>query len=251
MFNCRFFGQTGLLWQASGTQIRLSQAGTVEIGATRLLGEIMTPKAVFWDMDGTLIDSEPLHDEALVVALRGLGIEPPADLHERVLGIAAYPVYEMLREEVGLDLSFDKWIVRKYAHYLDNAHALLARPGAVEIYRDLKARGVVQGVVSNSDRLIVDANLRALGLHEAGMRTISRNDVRDGKPSPEPYLRASWLTQIDPSESVVMEDSWTGSEAGLAAGMKTIFWPEAPQDGPNGALVANSAEEVRAYLGLD
>ena len=72
----------------------------------------MKPKAVFWDMDGTLIDSEPLHEEALVVALRGLGIEPPPDLHERVLGVAAYPVYEMLRDEFGLGLPFEQWIVR-------------------------------------------------------------------------------------------------------------------------------------------
>lgn len=210
----------------------------------------MTPKAVYWDMDGTLIDSEPLHEEALVVALRGLGITPPADLHERVLGVAAYSVYEMLRDDFGLDLPFDHWIVRKYAHYLDNAPALKARPGALEIFHALKAKGVLQGVVSNSDRLIVDANLRALDIHEAGMRTISRNDVRNGKPDPEPYLRAAWLTGIDPADSVVMEDSWPGATAGLAAGMRTIFWPEAPQSGPAGALVADSAEAVRAYLGL-
>jgi HAD superfamily hydrolase (TIGR01509 family) len=210
----------------------------------------MLPKAVYWDMDGTLIDSEPLHEEALGVAMRGVGIEPPADLHERVLGVAAYPVYEMLRDEFGLDLPFESWIVRKYAHYLDNAPKLRPRPGAVEIFNDLKSRGVVQGVVSNSDRLIVDANLRAIGLHEAGMRTVARNDVREGKPFAEPYMRAAWLTQIDPSESFVMEDSWPGALAGLAAGMKTIFWPEAPQTGPQGALVANSAEDVRAYLGL-
>ncbi|RUX71366.1 HAD family phosphatase, partial [Mesorhizobium sp. M2A.F.Ca.ET.040.01.1.1] len=54
----------------------------------------MTPKAVFWDMDGTLVDSEPLHEAALVAALRSVGIAPPHDLHERVLGIAAWPVYE-------------------------------------------------------------------------------------------------------------------------------------------------------------
>lgn len=210
----------------------------------------MTPKAVYWDMDGTLIDSEPLHEEALVVALQGLGISPPANLHERVLGVAAYPVYEMLRDEFGLDLAFDHWIVRKYAHYLDNAPALKARAGALEIFHALKAKGVLQGVVSNSDRLIVDANLRALDIHEAGMRTISRNDVRNGKPDPEPYLRAAWLTGIDPADSVVMEDSWPGATAGLAAGMRTIFWPEAPQSGPAGALVADSAEAVRAYLGL-
>lgn len=213
-------------------------------------GDEMIPKAVYWDMDGTLIDSEPLHEEALVVALRGLGIAPPRDLHERVLGVAAYPVYEMLRDEFGLDLPFDDWIVHKYAHYLREAPRLKPRPGALEIFRDLKARGVEQGVVSNSDRLIVDANLRALDIHEAGMRTVSRNDVRNGKPDPEPYLRAAWLTGIDPADSVVMEDSRPGVTAGLAAGMRTVFWPEAPQSGPAGALNADSAEAVRAYLGL-
>jgi len=140
--------------------------------------------------------------------------------------------------------------VRKYAHYLDNAPLLKPRPGALEIFGDFKLRGVVQGVVSNSDRLIVDANMRAIDIHEAGMRTVSRNDVREGKPFPEPYLRAAWLTGIDPAETFVMEDSWPGTLAGLAAGMKTIFWPESPQAGPEGALVANSAEEVRAHLGL-
>ena len=88
----------------------------------------MTPKAVFWDMDGTLVDSEPLHEAALVAALRSVGIAPPADLHERVLGIAAWPVYEMMRDEFGLDLPFDDWIVRKYDHYLPHGRDAEAAP---------------------------------------------------------------------------------------------------------------------------
>jgi beta-phosphoglucomutase-like phosphatase (HAD superfamily) len=104
--------------------------------------------------------------------------------------------------------------------------------------------------VSNSDRLIVDANLRAVGIVEPGMKTVSRNDVREGKPDGEPFLRAAWLTGIDPADTVVMEDSVTGSRAGLAAGMRTIFWPERPMKGPEGALVATTAEDVRRLLGL-
>lgn len=210
----------------------------------------MTPKAVFWDMDGTLIDSEPLHDEALEVALRSLGLQPPPDLHRRVLGIAAPEVYEMMRKEVGLDLPFDRWIAMKYAHYLREAPRLKARPGAVEIWKDLKARGVAQAVVSNSDRLVVEANIRTLGLAEAGMRTVTRNDVREGKPHGEPYLRAAWLFDLDPADCAVMEDSWTGTIAGLAAGMRSIFWPERPQPGPEGALVAETADDVRRFLGI-
>ncbi|TIN09379.1 HAD family phosphatase [Mesorhizobium sp.] len=210
----------------------------------------MTPKAVFWDMDGTLVDSEPLHEAALIAALHSVGIAAPANLHERVLGIAAWPVYEMLRDEFGLGLAFDDWIVRKYDHYLPMAETLKPRPGAIEIYNELRALGVAQAVVSNSDRLVVDANLRMVGLFYPGMKTISRNDVREGKPHAEPFLRAAWLAGVDPADAVAVEDSVTGSTAGLAAGMKTIFWPEAPIAGPPGAIVINSADELRAELGL-
>jgi len=210
----------------------------------------MTPKAVFWDMDGTLVDSEPLHEAALVAALRSVGIAPPVDLHERVLGVAAAPVYDMLRSEFGLDLPFDDWIVRKYDHYMPMAATLKPRPGAIEVFNELRALGVQQAVVSNSDRVIVDANLNAVGLIYPGMRTISRNDVREGKPHPEPFLRAAWLAGVDPSDAVAVDDSVTGATSGLAAGMRTIFWPEAPMAGPKGAVVINSAEELRAQLGL-
>ncbi|TIL75161.1 MAG: HAD family phosphatase [Mesorhizobium sp.] len=210
----------------------------------------MTPKAVFWDMDGTLVDSEPLHEAALIAALHSVGIAAPTNLHERVLGIAAWPVYEMLRDEFGLDLAFDDWIVRKYDHYLPMAETLKPRPGAIEIYNELRALGVAQAVVSNSDRLVVDANLRMVGLFYPGMKTISRNDVREGKPHAEPFLRAAWLAGVDPADAMAVEDSVTGATAGLAAGIRTIFWPEAPMAGPPGAIVINSADELRAELGL-
>jgi HAD superfamily hydrolase (TIGR01509 family) len=210
----------------------------------------MIPKAVFWDMDGTLTDSEPLHEAALVAALRSAGVNPPDDLHDRVLGVSAWPVYEMLRDEHGLALPFDEWIVRKYDHYLPLVDQLKPRPGAIEIFGELRKRDVAQAVVSNSDRLIVDANLHAVGLAYPGMKTVSRNDVREGKPHPEPFLRAAWLVGVDPSQAVAVDDSWTGASSGLAAGMKTIFWPEKSMDGPHGAVNLNSIAELRAELGL-
>lgn len=211
---------------------------------------MMTPKAVFWDMDGTLTDSEPLHEAALIAALTSVGIEPPSDLHERVLGVAAGPVYQMLRAEHGLDLPYDEWIARKYDHYLPLVATLQPRPGAVEIFNELRARGVAQAVVSNSDRMVVEANLRAIGLSYPGIRTVSRNDVREGKPHPEPFLRAAWLSGVDPADAVAVDDSWPGASAALAAGMKTVFWPEKPMAGPDGAINLDTAEELRAELGL-
>jgi HAD superfamily hydrolase (TIGR01509 family) len=210
----------------------------------------MLPKAVFWDMDGTLVDSEPLHDAALASAMRSVGLTPPPDLHERVLGRSAAYVYQMMREEFGLTLPFDDWIARKYDYYIANVGGLKPRPGAIEIFRELQARGVAQAIVSNSDRVIVDANLRTVGLVYAGMHTVSRNDVREGKPHAEPFLRAAWLAGVEPGECVAVDDSATGASSGLAAGMKTLFWPERPMQGPAGAVTVNSADELRRAVGL-
>lgn len=210
----------------------------------------MTPKAVYWDMDGTLIDSEPLHEQAMVVVLTSLGITPPADLHDSIIGISALPIYEKLRDMLGLSLPFDDWIVRKYVHYMEHAGSLKPRTGAVEIFRELRAQGVPQAVVSNSDRLIVEANMRVIGIDRPGMKSVTRNDVRLGKPEPEAYLRAAWLTGIDPAESFVVEDTVTGALAGIAAGMRTLFWPQQPMTAPAGAILVTSAEDLKSHLGL-
>ncbi len=212
--------------------------------------ESTRPQAVLWDMDGTLIDSEPLHDRALEGALESLGLLPPPDLHERVIGMAAYPVYLMLRETSGLTLPFDDWILRKYTRYLEGAGALQPREGALDVFRDLQAAGIRQAIVSNSDRLIVDANLRAVGLTIPGFITVSRNDVVKGKPDPEPFLRAAALAGIDPSACAVVEDSRTGASAGVAAGMRTLFWPQIALEAPPGAIYVATHTELRAHLGL-
>jgi beta-phosphoglucomutase-like phosphatase (HAD superfamily) len=91
----------------------------------------MTLKAVYWDMDGTLIDSEPLHEQSMAAVLRSLGITPPADLHDSIIGISAMPIYEKLRGTLGLKLSFDDWIVRKYVYYMEHVARLAPRAGAV------------------------------------------------------------------------------------------------------------------------
>ena len=210
----------------------------------------MTPKAVFWDMDGTLIDSEPLHEKSLIAALKSVGIKPPEDLHQRVVGVAAGPVYEMLRDEFGLALPFKEWIVRKYDHYMKHVKSLKPRKGAVEIFRLLEERGIPQVIVSNSDRMVVDANLEAIGLYKPTLKSISRNDMRAAKPDPEGYLRAAFLVGVDPADCAAIEDSFTGATAGVEAGMKTFFWVQEPSQPPAGAVLLLTANELRHHLGL-
>ncbi|MDO6732765.1 HAD family phosphatase [Marinovum sp. 2_MG-2023] len=197
--------------------------------------------AILWDMDGTLVDSEPLHESALRAAMRKAGIKPPDELHSKVLGMSADAVFAWLREDHGLSLDFSDWIKLKYAHYLANVAEVRAIPEALEIWAMAEHRGLQQAVVSNSDRLIVDANLRQTNLARAEFKSVSRNDVRRGKPDPEPYLRAAWLLDVPPAACIVIEDSPTGALAGAAAGMQTFLLDV------TGRIVLDRVNTIRNY----
>ena len=193
------------------------------------------PTAIFWDMDGTLLDSEPLHEAALVAALEAMGIVAPPEFHSLVVGRDARAIHGWCAEHLGLTLALEPWLRLKYRTYFASLDRLQPREGAVELFHEMRAAGATQAVVSNSDRLVVAANLDAAGLSAPAQLTVSRNDVRRGKPDPEPYLRAAWLTGAEPARCIAVEDSVTGARAGVAAGMRTLFWPQSEQGTPSGA----------------
>lgn len=206
-------------------------------------------KALLWDMDGTLVDSEHIAVEALRLALTEAGLAVPDNLMERVMGRAADDLYRSFCADLGLKMDPIAWEKRKHYHYFAGISALASFAPALAVWRQVEALGLAQAVVSNSDRAIVDANLRAVGLARPGLVTISRNDVRQGKPAPEGYLRAAWLLGVAPSEALVIEDSASGAAAGLAAGMRTVFVPHAIGTAPAGTLPLADMSEILALLG--
>jgi HAD superfamily hydrolase (TIGR01509 family) len=208
----------------------------------------MSNGAILWDMDGTLVDSEPLHERALRAAMDHVGVTPPDDLHARVIGMSADAVYAWLRTDHGLALEFADWIRLKYDHYLANVAEVRVIPEAMDLWVEAEQRGWRQAIVSNSDRLIVDANLRQTGLARAGFKSISRNDVRHGKPDPEPYLRAAWLFDLPPEACIVIEDSVTGARAGAAAGMRTFLLNPSEVEEPKGVTGIPTHRSVIGYL---
>lgn len=201
-------------------------------------------------MDGTLVDSEFLHFEALESAMYSLGLSVPADLHDRVIGMSAESVYDWLVEQHGLTLGFQEWIVHKYDLYLKRVTEITPFQGALELWQTLEAAGVKQAVVSNSDRIIVDANLKHISLSKPKLITVSRNDVVAGKPDPEPYQRGAYLLGVDPSEAIVLEDSVTGATAGVAAGMATYFVPSALSNPPPGVCKLDAYREVASLCDI-
>jgi beta-phosphoglucomutase-like phosphatase (HAD superfamily) len=183
-------------------------------------------KAVLWDVDGTLVDSESTHSSAIVEALQASGIRLTEDVRDRVFGTSIDETYAILASTYNSIPSCEAFIAAKTRVYLERATDIRLRAGVELCLHRLTDIGVRSAFVSNTDRIVVDANLRAAGVSKPGTVSVSRNDVRKGKPDPEPFLRAAHLLGAPPEQCIVIKDSHVGVAAGLAAGMHVIAWPQ-------------------------
>lgn len=193
-------------------------------------------------MDGTLVDSEWTHQRAVRDVLDLQGLQISDDFLNSLTGLSLFAAYEKIVAATGLTMPYAELLEAKHLAYSRRRAELLPRPGALAALALLRGRGIRFAVVSNSDRILVNLNLAAMGLTQAEQVTVSRNDVRQGKPDPEPYLRAAWLLGLAPTQCLVVEDSVPGANAGLAAGMRVLAWPEPNMTGftfPDAVLLAD------------
>lgn len=178
-----------------------------------------TIRAIAWDVDGTLVDSEPLHHRALLHGSSGFGIDL-SDLPDQAFrGVHMGDVWQILRPRLPETLVEADWLAAINRHYVAHRHELVAVPGAVETIRCFAAQGLPQVCVSNSARQIVDANLDALGVADAMAFTISLDDAVAGKPDPWPYAEACRRLGLAPASVLAVEDSHTGVTSAVAAGL--------------------------------
>ena len=169
-----------------------------------------------------------------------------------MVGRSAEETYVLICERYGLEEDFGVWVARRVPPLRRAGAANSDPPGAIEAYHALHATRVQQALVSNSDRLVVEANIATMRLFQPRLVSVTINDVREGKPSPEPYLRAAYLLGLEPAHCVVVEDSPTGACSGLAAGMRVFAWPEdaALVFPPEVTLVVGEIAGALADLGL-
>ena len=179
-------------------------------------------RAVAWDIDGTLVDSEDLHHRALVATCRSCGVDLSGIPHRAFEGVHMLDVWTQLQPRVPPALDRDEWLAAIDWFYIERAGELVATPQARETIRALHAGGAAQACVSNSGRRVVDANIAALGIGDMIAFSISLDDVMAGKPDPEPYRRAAQLLAVAPEEVVAVEDSATGAASARAAGLFVV-----------------------------
>ena len=180
-------------------------------------------RAVLFDLDGTLVDSERQNAESVarVLAQRG---RPLSD-EERafVIGHGWAEIHHHLVAHGGVDLPLEE-LMHLAAHereLLVEEEGLDVLPGAVEAVRRVTARWP-SAVVSGSSRAEVDFCLRALGVRDCFPWFLGAEDTARGKPHPDGYLLAASRLGVEPAGCLVIEDSHAGIKAGRAAGMTVV-----------------------------
>jgi HAD superfamily hydrolase (TIGR01509 family) len=201
-------------------------------------------RAVLFDMDGLLVDSEPLWFEAERSVMSRLGGSwAAADQRELIGGSLAHTVgYMQARARRPVPPGqIATWLLGTMTELVTAGVPLM--PGAAELLAGLDAAGIPRGLVTSAQRQIMTAVLASTGLTFAV--TVCGEDVRVGKPGPEPYLRAAALLAEAPGRCVALEDSPNGVASALAAGCPVIAIPGLhPIPERPGCLVAGSLWEV-------
>jgi HAD superfamily hydrolase (TIGR01509 family) len=184
-------------------------------------------RAVAWDLDGTLIDSEGLHQRALIETSAAFGADLSDLPPEAFRGVHMRDVWRALRPRFPNGVERRTWLAAIERFYVARAHSLAPTPGALEAIAALAALGVAQACVSNSGRAVVDANLDALGIRQTIASSISLDDVSAGKPDPEPYREAARRFTLRAAAVVAVEDSAAGALSAREAGLYVVgYAPE-------------------------
>ena len=201
-------------------------------------------RAVLFDMDGLLVDSEPLWFEVERAVMARLGGQWGEADQQALIGGSLDRTVSWLLAKAAAPASREdvaRWLVAEMAALI-LARGLPLQPGAGPLLAALDAAGVPCALVTASSRAIMDAVLTVTGL--SFDVTVCGEDVRRGKPDPEPYLLAAARLGVPAAGCVVLEDSPTGIAAARAAGCPVIAVPSVPVPPRPGLITVDSLEEV-------
>ncbi len=210
-------------------------------------------KAVIFDMDGVIVDSEPRHQQAFREVFEELGYGETHGMNfDAYLGKSDKLLWEDFilkhQPEHSLEDLID-WRQNRFIDIINRERPLFA--GIPEMIEDLNRRMPI-AVASGSLHPVIDAVLNLQNIRQHFSAVISSSDVDQGKPAPDIFLRAAQELEIPPQETCVIEDSEAGIEAGIRAGMYVIAITNSlPRERLQSAhQTVDSYEEIRDILRL-
>jgi len=185
----------------------------------------MTAAAVLFDMDGLLLDSEPVWFDVEAAAVERLGGRWAPEHQAALIGGTLDASCRYMIEHTGASITVDELSAQLIEEMVRHFRAdLPVHDGALELVDAVRAAGVRTGLVSSSYRVLVDAALDRLGRHRFDV-TVAGDEVARGKPDPEPYRTACERLAVQACATVVLEDAASGIASAEAAGCVVVAVP--------------------------
>jgi beta-phosphoglucomutase-like phosphatase (HAD superfamily) len=204
------------------------------------------PAAVMWDMDGTLVDTEPYWIEAEYALVAEFGGTWSDDLAHQLVGNALLTSAQFIIDNTPVTLAPEAIVHRLMSSVIDQVGRRVPwRPGAQDLLVDLRRYAVPCALVSMSWSPLTSAVTAHLP-EDAFAAVISGDHVINGKPHPEPYLAAATALGVEPQHCVAIEDSATGATSAIAAGYPTLVVPHTVPVPP-----LTGARHLPTLVGLD
>lgn len=213
------------------------------------LRELCSRKAFLFDFDGVITDSEPYVFEVLKQMIKdNFGIELPYSDINMTIGCSDRKVAEYIANEYHIDYSVElsEKLKKNYPDYYFEYGGIKPFPYLRGLLSILKDRGRKVAIVSSTDRAHLEAALSRMGLSGFIDTIISGSDVQNKKPSPEPYLKGLEALSVDKQDAVVIEDSPTGIQSAVNAGIDCIGFEgsEVKQDTEKASIIIASYKEM-------
>jgi beta-phosphoglucomutase len=189
------------------------------------LAKISGFSAVIFDMDGVIVDTEPLSKKYEKEFLPKIGVSKPRDLN--VQGLTAKAYATLLKQEYGLEYNIDELIMMwrsGYLSYLAVLDQIPVIPGAPELIQYFIDSGHKLALASSANPKRIKLILERAGLEPYFSIIVHGDDVQNSKPAPDVFLLAAQRLDVTPSECLVIEDSTNGVKATKAAGMFCVAY---------------------------
>ena len=189
---------------------------------------MIKPKLVIFDMDGLMIDTEPLAIAGWKVAARELNVTIPDELLMRVIGLNRDLCKVYILEALGKDFDFDAALAiihQDVDHHFKN-HGVPLKPGLIQLLDKLDEMGVKKAVATSTAYERANHKLKMANIAHRFNTIIGGDMVAHSKPAPDIFLKAAQACNTPPNDCLVLEDSNPGAEGAYRAGMRVIVVPD-------------------------